>query len=91
MKKNYSKPEILFEDFSVSCNIAAGCEAETNHELYSCGYYVQSMRANVFMSTVGACKYTEVNSTVTIDATGEASFNGICYHVPSDTNNVFTS
>ena len=33
MKKAYSKPDIVFEDFSLSTNIAAGCEE--NPSLYT--------------------------------------------------------
>ena len=31
MKKQYVKPELYFEDFELSANIATGCEAPTNH------------------------------------------------------------
>ena len=30
MRKAYSKPQIMFEDFTLSTNIAAGCEVKTN-------------------------------------------------------------
>lgn len=80
MKKAYSKPDIVFEDFSLSTNIAAGCEALANFPQGDCGY-VFAPDVVIFMEERHGCT-TEVE-------TGE--YNGICYHNPSDDNNLFSS
>lgn len=38
MKKQYVKPELYFEDFELSANIAAGCIKATNYAAYVCTY-----------------------------------------------------
>ena len=41
MKREYTKPIIVFENFSMSTNIAAGCEHITNNHVENvCGYLV---------------------------------------------------
>lgn len=37
MKKVYSKPMIVFEDFHLSANIATGCGVPTDHAMMDCG------------------------------------------------------
>ena len=75
MKKAYSKPMITFESFTLSTNIAAGCEyGPYDDELYYPGV------GYVFLES---CGYP-----VAVD---DGSYNGICYHVPTDTRNVFAS
>lgn len=77
MKKTYSKPDIVFEDFSLSTSIAAGCEFKANHNDGDCGFKFGGYL--VFLD--GICKDNPV-----LDG-----WNGICYHNPSDDKNVFTS
>lgn len=81
MKKTYQKPEIMFEAFSLSTNIAGDCETIVdNASRGSCPYHTRS-DLNVFTSDVGACTTTEP----------DGDYNGICYHVPIDTKNLFNS
>lgn len=83
MKKNYSKPEIMFEDFTVSCAIAS-CEVTAVQAWDICGYPIASLGGKtVFMSSATGCKYTEVEPYG--DGT-DGSYQGICYHVPNDHN-----
>ncbi len=83
MKKNYSKPEILFEDFSVSCSIAT-CEEEANSADNVCGYYMTTLGKNVFVSGIDGCKYTEVTP---FDGNGlDGQYGTLCYHVPGGYN-----
>lgn len=83
MKKYYSKPEILFEDFSVSCNIAS-CEVKAVAAWDACGYPIESLGGKtVFISAATGCKYTKVEPYG--DGT-DGSYNEICYHVPDDYN-----
>lgn len=84
MKKIYSKPEIAFESFTPCTNIAAGCE-ETNvthsAEQYGCGYLLdEKFNYVVFMSSKG-CNTTE----------DDGDYNGLCYHTPVDSSNLFAS
>lgn len=84
MKKIYSKPQIVFDSFELSQSIAAGCEYKSNHAYGSCALDVDEPGWNtttLFVSGVGDC------STKTQDGV----YNGICYHVPTDDKNVFSS
>lgn len=85
MKKIYSKPEIAFESFSLSTNIAGDCEVKTNLQgQNSCGMDFSGMK--VFMQGMGGC------SNIAVDNVGgDGEFNKICYHVPSGDNNLFNS
>ena len=80
MKKAYSKPEIFFEDFSLSTNIAAGCELFPNFAENECG--VKWGKKNLFIVGITGC------STIVEDEKGENDYP--CYHNPSDPN-VFNS
>lgn len=82
MKKNYTAPEIMFDDFTLATNIAAGCEA-VNALQYggTCGH--KWGKYTIFTEEVQACTKKVVD--------GSGDYNGLCYHVPVDTNNVFNS
>lgn len=90
MKKAYIKPEIIFEDFTLSTNIAAGCEVIVNQAMYQCPYQAGrgSNTKNVFTDEYGGCEWSE---GVIYEADGTPSYNGVCYHVPMESNNLFTS
>ena len=83
MKKTYSKPEIMFEDFTLSVNIAGDCEIRTNTPSRNvCSYTVNDEflgPLNLFITGVGAC----------IDK-NDGDYNGVCYHVPQG-DNLFNS
>ena len=83
MKKAYEKPMIVFENFSLSTNIAAGCEVkpDTQANYDSCG--VDFSGDIVFTVSLSGCKDTKIEDS------GE--YNSICYHVPSDAKNIFIS
>lgn len=77
MKKVYEKPEILFEDFSLSTHIAADCEVKPNDpdlEYPGVGF-VFSTGCDWPVDTSG----------------GDGEYNQICYHVVKDNVNVFQS
>lgn len=90
MKKNYVKPEIMFEDFSLSNSIAANCEKITRTQTENaCGYEIGISGQIVFIDENTGCNYTEVIT----DTTGSYIMNGtnkVCYHVP-DGYNLFNS
>ena len=81
-KKPYQKPEIVYEDFSLTTNIAAGCEAKTNlPSNNTCGMLISGLY--VFMEGMNGCSDWEVEEN--------GNYNGICYHTPTDQNNLFNS
>jgi hypothetical protein len=79
-KKNYSKPDIFFEDFSLSTNIAAGCEWYPSNENPP---YVVEWGGDILLQDKNVC------SEVIED--GKNEYNNLCYHVPFENNNVFNS
>lgn len=86
MKKVYTAPQILFESFAMSTNIAAGCEAIVGNPTSGvCAFTYEDEFAgtvNIFTADVTGCKITEVH---------EDGYNGFCYHNPVDSNNLFNS
>lgn len=82
MKKTYSKPEIMFENFAVSTNIASGCGILTNYAKDQCGYdYTDEFGTTYNIFTIsGVCTTTQ-----------QDGYAGICYHVAADTSSLFTS
>ncbi len=84
--KAYSKPDIVFEDFSLSTNIAAGCECLSHATENVCAVEIPAGSGTliVFTTDVAGCAYTPPDGS---DVWGD----GICYHIPSADNNVFAS
>ena len=81
MKKVYSKPQIMFESFTLSTNIAAGCEFKTNTpSARQCGYGEDIFGVSIFVDGITDCK-----------AKYPDGYNGLCYHVPTETTNLFNS
>lgn len=80
MKKIYSKPEILFEDFSLSISITAGCDIEHGTQAENeCGYYF-GRDGIIFTETVDGCQYKKPDG-----------YNNLCYHIPTETSDLFNS
>ena len=88
MKKAYSKPEIFFEDFSLSTNIAAGCEKQPSNATDGCG--VRWGNVFIFTANVNGCTSKIVEGSTTGNWVDKEN-NGLCYHNPSDLFNVFYS
>ena len=84
MKKQYTKPEIMFEDFSLTENIASGCEIIVpTPNSGKCGYaYEGGNGATMFTTTVTGCEDIQVD---------DDEANGFCYHDPISSNNLFNS
>ena len=83
MKKEYTKPQIMFEDFTLSTNIAAGCEHQNvlpTNGTQGCGMAYGNLV--IFVDT-NACDLSVGRD--------DGEYGGICYHVPADQGNVFTS
>ncbi|MBQ8524625.1 MAG: hypothetical protein IJ457_08390 [Clostridia bacterium] len=84
MKKTYEKPIIIFEDFSLSTSIAAGCEVITQNPTQGqlCGYKPDDrwMGDNVFVDPELGCL-----------STPPTNLDAICYDVPTEDYNLFNS
>lgn len=82
MKKTYMAPEILFEDFSLSTSIAAGCEKVITPVLYQCGVNYPGLGI-IFTDAAWGCKIKVED--------GNSLGGGYCYHIPSESANMFNS
>ena len=79
MKKIYKAPEILFEDFTMSTSIAAGCDTIVNNASENvCGYPTRN--GTVFIAGITGCAYAQPDG-----------YDGICYHVPTESSDLFNS
>lgn len=75
MKKEYKKPELLFDSFELSTNIASEtCQYQITLAEKVCAVVVPGI-GKVFIESSG-CDYPG---------------NNVCYHVPEAGNNVFSS
>lgn len=82
MKKTYSKPDIHFDSFSL-CTSIASCAIKTFTPAQGeCGVKFDDFV--IFLSNVQGC---EIGGVVIEDG----YLSGICYHVPTDSNNLFNS
>ena len=83
MRKAYSKPQIMFEDFTLSTNIAAGCEYK-NGVLPSSGKHGCGLLMGPMVVFVDALCDVSVGVS-------DGERDGICYDVPFGDNNIFAS
>ena len=86
MKKTYIKPEIMFDSFELSTNIAGSCD----EKLYtpnntSCGYVPEGYDKAIFITGISGCEEKHD------DGNGDGDYNGLCYHVPTTGYNLFNS
>ena len=83
MKKTYTKPEIMFEDFSLSTSIALGCVYGAQHQQYMCPYVDNEFfEAVIFLESMGNVCETQVE---------DSANNGLCYHDPVPELKIFAS
>lgn len=84
MKKEYAKPVIMFEDFTLNTSIASGCEAKTNLQARgSCGWIPNDRwdKGAIFTDPSTGCDITP----------SQAGYDTLCYHVPNESYNLFNS
>lgn len=87
MKREYAKPDILFESFSLSTSIAGDCEAKTNTSAKGqCGLPSTGL-GTVFLDTIEDCSFKVKDG----EFLGPGDNDGMCYHVFSQYNNLFNS
>lgn len=91
MKKNYQKPDIFFEDFAFSSNIAAPCgNSEDLHTQNQCNSYASFGNPN-------SCIYIDngwivfQNYSVCSQVPQEKDPGNLCYHVSTDETRMFAS
>ena len=84
MKKVYSKPEIVFENFSLTTNIAGDCE-----EIY--GFFARGTCGIPDSNGLGMNIFNEGTGNCVIQGSDDELYNGFCYHIPTETNNLFNS
>jgi hypothetical protein len=77
--KKYMKPRIVFDSFKLSESIATCAIENALPTEGSCGY--PSRYGNVFMDIIQGCVYKEQ----------DGEYNGVCYHNPTEYNNLFGS
>ena len=86
MKKEYTKPQIIIENFTLSTNLAADCEQPFNLQAQNiCGIPDENgLGMSIFAAGVQG-------SDCKIPGNDEAKYDGFCYHVPTENNNLFNS
>lgn len=83
MKNKYSKPSLFFESFMISQNIASGCEAISIFGEGACPVLYKAdgvTDVTLFHGNKENCEWVPDNPD-----------DFICYHAPSEMNNVFSS
>lgn len=85
MKKPYMKPKIVFESFSMSTSIAAGCDTIIDApSAGTCGFEYEG--------GYGQTIFTKQAGTDVCQLGVEDGNNGYCYHTPTeDSFNLFNS
>ena len=81
MKKLYSKPEIMFEDFTLTENIAAGCEEKISTHTKGRCHYESTGGIRAFTESISGCDFKP----------DDGMWNGFCYHNPTEDANLFNS
>ena len=81
-KKAYSRPELYYESLTLSQSIATACEETALFGEGSCPVNIQvgSINVMIFQSAESGCDFCPPNAD-----------DYICYHAPSEMNNVFAS
>lgn len=83
--KKYTKPQIVFESFTTSTNIAGNCEVIFDLQgRDTCGFPGSLAGYVVFNTGADGTNCTYPGQT-------DTQYNGLCYHVPDPTRNLFNS
>ena len=81
MRKRYQKPALRYESFRLSQSIASGCEGIANFAENQC---------SVTLTGPGYSLTLFHDSQICVDSPPNPD-DYLCYHVPSENNNVFSS
>lgn len=86
MKKNYTKPMIIIETFTLSTNIAGNCEQPFSLQAqFVCGIPDgNGLGMNIFTPGLdgGDC---------VIPGGDDTEYDGFCYHIPMENRELFNS
>lgn len=84
MKREYAKPIIVFEDFTLTTSIASGCEVKTNLQaMGNCGW---------IPATAGLkAQFLWIIRLGVLILPHKPYMIRICYHVPTESYNLFNS
>ena len=86
MKKSYTKPEIVYESFLMSTNIAGNCESIVGNPSKGACPVKGTGDINMFSGTLSFCDFAPEDMGGVVD-----EWDGACYHVPTEYNNLFNS
>lgn len=86
MKKVYTAPEILFESFVMSTNIAGDCESIVGNPTKGTCAVIGTGNQAIFGGDVDACDFTPESMGGSNDM-----WDGFCYHVPTEKYTLFNS
>lgn len=87
MKRTYERPDIFFEEFSLSCSIAGTCDKIVGNPAQGTCALLGSGGVAVFTDTISACDFTPEG----MGQPGDDKWDGFCYHVPTEAFNLFNS
>lgn len=81
MKKKYQRPELYYESFALCSTIAAGCEGIANFAENACTVTLRGDGYELVLFN---------SNTVCLDSPPNAD-DYLCYHAPTENNNIFSS
>ena len=81
MKKKYQRPELYYESFALCSTIAAGCEGIANFAENACTVTLEGEGYKLVLFN---------SNTVCLDSPPNAD-DYLCYHAPTENNNIFSS
>lgn len=87
MKKEYKKPQVIIESFVLNANLAANCMQTINlPSQFTCGIPAEDGSGlNIFSPDLDG------SNCVIPGESGDAMYDGLCYHVPTEGLQLFNS
>ena len=90
MKKKYTAPGIYFESFSLSAAVTVNCDTVIDTQsLNMCG--VDTGIQYIFFDSMTSCRDGKGAAFPFPIPKDDDGFNGLCYHVPTEGNQLFNS
>lgn len=80
MRKAYSKPLLVAENFALSSSISSPCEGIAQNAEFACAVYIPDLSTSILGDLDMGCNEMPPNPE-----------DSVCYHNPSDANNVYGS
>ena len=87
MKKNYNKPQLIYESFELSQSIASDCTYISNASKGVCGIVIDD--GSFFGREITIYTKGVITTCTTTPTPGK--YDDLCYDVPEDNKNVFSS